>query len=251
MDLSIIICVYNEELAVKNNIFKLNYALRKFNMDFEIIVVNDGSIDATESRINEMKKNMAALKVVSYKKNRGKGYAIKKGVEKAEGTYILYTDIDLAYPVDQIPFFLKKIKESSADAVIGSRLLTGSSYIITSDAFKTVYLRHCVSRVFNFMTRMLLGLKVKDTQCGIKCFKNSILKMFTNRQRINGFCFDVELLTMAKLSNCRVVQIPVTVIHSIKSSKVRLLRDSFIMLNDILRIKKYQVLGVYNFNGEI
>lgn len=251
VDLSIVIGVYNDASGVKMNIPKLHESLKKFKIDFEIVAVNDGSTDDTERNLNDLKKTINTLSVVSYNKNCGKGYAIKTGVDRAKGEYILYTDIDLAYPVEQIPVILEKIKESHADAVIGSRLLPESTYITKPDAFKTLYMRHCVSRIFNFVVSTILKIEIEDTQCGFKCFKGNVLKQFMSRQRINGFCFDVELLNMAKLNKSQVVLVPITVIHAGKSSKVRMLKDSLVMFYDVLRILKYQSQGAYVFDGNI
>lgn len=245
MQLSIVIGLLNEDEIVKTNIRKLHSFTVSERIDAEIILVNDGSTDSTEKKLQELEKELDNLRVISYQDNKCKGYAIKQGALAAKGDYVLYTDIDLAYPIEQILFFLREIKERKIDCLVGSRVLLGSKYIVTAEAFKTIYFRHMISRVFNFMSRKLFKLEISDTQCGFKCFDKKLLKKVVSVQRINGFAFDVELLVITNTNGFKIYEVPVTVQYSLRNSKVRILRQSIKMFVDLLRIKYHQMVGRY------
>lgn len=245
MEFSVVIAVFNEEDIVKQSITELYAVLKENNLDFEIIIVNDGSNDSTPSIVNNLIRKIPNVRLISYKENRGKGHAIRKGILASNGKYTLYTDIDLAYPPELIVEFLKKIKQNEYDGLIGSRSMEGSSFVVTAEAFKTLYLRYCISQIFNFLVKTFLRLKVSDTQCGIKCFKTGIIKNIAQVQKIDGFCFDVEILAIAQKNKYDLHQMPVVVKHSVRNSKVRLFKHSFDMFKDILRIKRSELQGSY------
>lgn len=245
MQLSIIIGLFNEEEIVEANARRLHSFLVLQKIESEIILVNDGSTDSTEKKLQELEKELDNLRVISYQDNKGKGYAIKQGALAAKGDYVMYTDIDLAYPIEQILFFLKEIKERKIDCLVGSRVIRGSKYIVTAEAFKTLYFRHGISRIFNFILRKMFKLEVSDTQCGFKCFDKKLLNKLASIQRINGFAFDVELLVIATVNRFKINEVPVTVQCSLRNSKVRILEHSIRMFVDLLRIKYYQLMGDY------
>lgn len=205
--LSVIMPAYNEEKNIYNNINKVINAIGKFSENFEIIVVNDGSTDNTKYEIIKAVKESKNVKIISYKKNGGKGKAIKKGVLAAEGVYIAFLDADLDLPPEQLEDYLKKMNDSNADAVIGSKMHKDSEIDYPA-------IRKFISFSYYCMLKLLFRLNVKDTQTGIKLFKAEALKPIIQRIKTKGFAYDIEILVALNSRNCRIVEMPVKLVFS-------------------------------------
>lgn len=244
MDLSVVIGAYNEAVIARNSVQRLRDELIRAGLTFEIILVNDGSTDSTGRIFAELQRTFPEVRALGYACNRGKGYAIKAGILAATGDCVLYTDMDLAYPVTQIPHFARILRESGSDAVVGSRVLDGASFVVNAVSFRSIYWRYLTSRTFNLLARALLGITVSDTQCGLKCFRKDVAHAFAQKQRVSGFGFDVELLCIARQNRCAVRQVPVTVIHSPRRSTVRFAHAAG-MFFDLFAIKWNQLRGAY------
>lgn len=224
--ISVIIPCFNEGKKIKKNIEKIK---KKLSKDYEVICVNDGSTDDT----NEILKTIDGIKVIGYDKNRGKGYAVKYGIQHAKGDLIIFMDADLSTELSAIEFALKE----TADIVIGSRT-NKDSFI-----FGKTFTRNLSSFVSNFIIRLITGIPFKDTQCGFKLFTREAANKLINLQTIDRWAFDVEYLYIAKLNNMKVVEIPVVWTND-RDSRVNLIKDSMIFLKETLKIRKNKKLYI-------
>lgn len=226
--ISIIIPAYNEEQRLKNTVLSINNYFNDQN--FEIIIINDGSSDNTLKLINDLQNTLINLKFVSYQINQGKGHAVKKGIEKARGEYILFLDADNSTPIEEFQKLLKEIK-NGFDIAIGSRYLPDSNIKI-----KQSFLRITISRIGNLLIRLLLVKNIKDTQCGFKLFKNQVAKKIFSKQTIERWGFDIEILAIAQTLNYRIKEVAVIWFNS-DDSRIHPIQDAWKTFKELLKIK--------------
>ncbi|MBU5688207.1 MAG: glycosyltransferase family 2 protein [Candidatus Aenigmarchaeota archaeon] len=212
---SLIIPAYNEE----KRIGEVLEILLKNLSDYEIIVVNDGSKDKTE-KIALSK----GVKVISYKKNKGKGHAVKIGFLHANGDFIGFVDADKS--ID--PKYIKKVFDSlsQADIAIATRRNKKSKIVIQQPL-----IRRLASLIFNiFVVRIMFNLNISDSQCGCKAMKKEVAKYLAKKTISNGFEFDVEMLWKAKLKGYKIIEVPVIWKHE-KNSTFNLLNGPKMFLS--------------------
>ena len=235
--LSVILPLYNEEKRLNNLFIKIR-EFKYLNKDkIEFIFVNDGSNDNSYFLINNFiseNKKKIDLKIVSYKKNKGKGFALKKGVTKAKHDWIITVDIDLSVKLEQIIIWeKKKLISNEANVYFGSRLLDKSKVEAKNN-------RKFAGFIFNIILRKILNsnlLNIKDTQCGYKLYKKNIAKKVFKKLTENGYIHDVEILILLQKSKILVKEIPVKWKHK-HGSKINLLTDSIVMLKNLFILKK-------------
>ncbi len=197
-----------------------------------MIVVDDGSDDDTVRKAKESDIfKTGALSVVRNETNSGKGFAVKAGILKSAGKYVLFSDADSSTPIDELDKMLEYIGDD-VDIVIGSRSVPDSDVRVPQP-----WHREKMGKIFNFCVRALLVDSFKDTQCGFKLFKGDIAREIARLSEIKGFCFDVEMLYIAGQKGYRVREVGVVWNNSIQS-KVKILNSSLSMFLDLLRIKK-------------
>jgi len=230
--ISVILPVYNESKYI-DDIFNSVLDFSNENPNYRFIFVNDGSVDETEKIL---KKKIALcdcerINLLSYNPNKGKGYAVKKGVEYSDGDYVIFTDGDLAYSLNHLKLFVQKLR--FYDVVIGCRP------IIRENIKKIKISRKIFGKSFNFLVKLMLNLNFTDTQAGIKGFRKEAAKNLFQKQKINGFGFDVEIITLANKMSYSISELPVIVSDSHKNmiSNVSLIKDSVKMFFNILKIK--------------
>lgn len=204
MKISLIIPVYNERSRIKPGLnLALDY-LRLQPYSWEIIVIDDGSTDAsTSDRWSASWRNSPEVKLIRTSRNFGKGHAIRIGVAVASGDYIVFSDIDFSVSLDHLPKFLYALKRF--DIAIASRRLPASR--ITQHQ---PFLRESLGRGFTALSNFILNLDHTDLTCGFKAFRTPIAKDLFSRQKLNRWAFDSEILFLAKKLNYRVQEIPVT-----------------------------------------
>lgn len=232
--LSLVIPCYNEEIRFSEQIGFILKFLEKFE-DKELILVNDGSSDKTLQLFKECIKNNSFVKIVSYSENKGKGYAIRRGVLKSSKEYILISDIDLSTPLKDFSKLAKYIKDS--EVVIGSRGLENSNVLMKQNPLKVL-----LGKGGNLVIRILLGLNIRDTQCGFKLFRACVKPAF-EKSLINGFGYDFELLFLFDKMGFRIKEVPVTWINDVRS-KVQL-RDYPLTLLELFRVRSNFLFGKY------
>jgi len=229
--ISIIIAAYNEENRIGPSLSKISEYCVTNQMDYEMIVVDDGSSDRTVKVVTELIPNIPKLKVISYSPNMGKGYALRKGVLSSKGDMVLLTDADLSTPIEELSNLLPLLLTKKNDVAIGSRSLA-QSQIIKKQAFW----RQWMGKIFNKVVKLLVIKDFSDTQCGFKLFSRGAATCLFKEARINRFAYDVEILGLAKRRGYRISEVPVRWINS-PASKVKPLRDSMQMLFDLFRIR--------------
>lgn len=234
--LSVIIPLCNEQRRV-NNLLKIYEYLKKSHFRYEIIVVNDGSVDNT---LRELKKYKRKFKfnLISYNPNRGKGYAIKIGMQQAKGKYRLFIDIDLSTSMAEFDKILPYLKKH--DVIIGSRKTTGS--VISQ---RQSYMREFLGRVFTNLSKTVLNISISDFTCGFKCFSKKATEQIFNRQTINRWGFDSEILYIAHSKGFLIKEIPVFWKND-QGTKVKLPQDIITALLDLIKIRLNASRGKYN-----
>ena len=203
--------------------------------DLEIVVVDDGSGDATADRAEAAGADLVIRQPV----NRGTGAAVRAGVLAAHGRTVAFTDADLAYAPDQIAVLLREI-EHGWDIAVGSRRHQGTTTLAQAGL-----VRQIGSRAINLATRLVLQGAYADTQCGVKAFRADVGKLAFGKARIDGFAFDVELLHLAERYHFSVAQVPVVVANSERST-VRVARDALRLLADLTAIRVLSRRGAYD-----
>lgn len=226
--LSIVIPCYNEGNKIAGNLNNhIIPFLEEKKLTYEIIVVNDGSKDNTKEVFEKL--NLPHVTPIGYDQNRGKGGAVKYGIEQASGDYIVYMDADLSTHLSAFDYLINE--EEEVDFFVGSRHLKESVL-----AKKQGLLRRFIGLSCRIIVNATFKFRYKDTQCGFKAIKSEYAKEMAKRQIINGFAFDVEYLFIAKLNNLKVKQFPV-IWENDEDSKVSAFRSSVIFFKDVFKIK--------------
>jgi len=235
VEVSIVIPAYNESLRIGKTLTDLSDYLHHQPYSHEIIVVDDGSSDGTARLVQEQ---FPRVRVFSYAPNRGKGYAVRLGMNEAAGAYRFYYDADGSTPIPELaktwPLF-----DAGADVVIGSRSLPHSDVQVRQNP-----LRETMGRIFNKFVKLMLWEPFIDTQCGFKGFTAGSARLLFSRQRMERFSFDAELLYLARKLGLDVRETPVLWRNS-PDSRVRILGDSIRMLCDLFRIRLRDFMGGY------
>lgn len=236
--LSVVVPAFNEGGQIEATVATIKSELAaEVGADLEILVVDDGSSDDTVERAEA-----AGATVVAQPVNMGKGAAVRAGVLAAHGRSVIFTDADLAYPAAMIVPMLRGL-EDGWDVVVGSR-----RHEETTTLVRARRVRELGGRAVNWLTHLVLLGHFRDTQCGIKGFRNDIGKAIFERTTINGFAFDVEVFLIVEQDRYSLAEVPVSV-ENRQDSSVRLVRDSLRLLRDLLRIRRAAGKGAYRPNS--
>ena len=236
MKLSIVVPCYNESKDIAKNSEIIKNYLETIKQDYELILVNDGSKDNTK----EVIEAIPGVKALSYEPNRGKGGAVKYGIENATGDYVLFMDADLSTDLEAIDKFIKLAP--NYDMVIGSRHAKDSVIKKKQPALR-VFIGWCCRKLVN----MKFHFKYKDTQCGFKAMRTDIAKKIVEKQVVNNFAFDVEYLYIAKLNNLSIYEMGVIWADD-RGSTVSPLKSSIKFFKDLSFIKKHK--KTYSFDNQ-
>jgi glycosyltransferase involved in cell wall biosynthesis len=236
-DLSIVVPSYNEEARLPDTLEKISRYIREQRPNTEVIVVDDGSTDATAAVAEKFRGTIANLRVLSNGVNRGKGFSVRHGSLEALGDVVLFTDADLSAPIEEAKKLLAALE--SHDVAIGSRALDRRLIETHQSAF-----REFAGILFNKIVRIILRLPFVDTQCGFKAFRREPCHIIFEQQTIERFGFDPELLYLARHHGLSTVEVPVRWAHS-PATKVSMFRDSVQMFVDVFVIRWYGLLGRY------
>jgi dolichyl-phosphate beta-glucosyltransferase len=228
--LAVIVPAYNEEARIVPTLRRLREYLSSQAYSWSVSVVSDGSSDKTEKLALEFAEKDERFAVLAYSPNRGKGYAVRLGMLQVEADLLLFSDADLATPIEEVEKLLPAI-ESGNDIAIGSRPLKESSLEIRQPLY-----REMLGRAFNLAVQLLAIRGIHDTQCGFKIFKHDVARDVFSRCKIDGFGFDFEALMVAKDLGYKIAEIPIRWRHQ-EGSKVVLMRDGPRMLRDLVRLR--------------
>ena len=213
--LSIIVPAYNESARLPETLRRIEEYFTRSRWDFhEILVVDDGSRDATLEAARGFANGNPNIRVLSNPGNRGKGYSVRHGMLEAKGEWRLFSDADLSTPIDELDKLWGRLSESGAQIAIGSRALDRSLIGVHQPGF-----RESAGRIFNAVMRGVTGLPFADTQCGFKLFREDAAREVFARQTLERFGFDVEVLFVARKLGYKAVEVPVRWNHA-EGSKV-------------------------------
>ncbi len=233
--LSVVIPAYNEQERIADTLYRVKDYLSEQDYKSEIIIVDDGSGDWTTEVVKtidiygEEMKDQKVSAIMENVKNVGKGFSVARGIIKAQGTYILFSDADLSTPIEEIEKFLP-VLEDGCDVVIGSRRLK------ESEVEKKPFYRDLMSATFNAVVSLFAISGIRDTQCGFKAFRRKAGHEIAKQQKLFGFSFDVEQLYLANRLGYCIKEIPVKWQH-MEGSTVSPIRDSIKMFADVMRIR--------------
>jgi dolichyl-phosphate beta-glucosyltransferase len=227
MDLSVVIPAYNEALRLGPSLRQVVGYLRQQPGSYEVLVVDDGSTDATAAVAGELAAD--GVRVLRQEVNRGKGAVIKVGVLASRGREVLLVDADLSTPIEEI----EKLRPHLAEAplVLGSRSVPGADITLHQPFY-----REWMGRIFNLIIRILGVRGLRDTQCGFKLLAGDVARRLFAEMTIERFAYDVELVWLARRHGYHVVEVGVRWADS-SSSKVNPVSDSVRMFWDVLNLR--------------
>lgn len=237
--ISVIIPCYNGGSFIRENIEKINDYLENNFLDYEIIIVNDGSFDNTREEILQVKKKLSKLIFIDNKINSGKGHAVKSGILKSRYEVVMFLDADLAIPIEGLKDFIKAL-DDGFDIAIASRFVPGLRIVKP-----ILWYRQFMERIFRLLRMAIINnYSIKDTQCGFKVFSREAAMEVFPLITINRFAFDAEVIFIAAKKGYKIKELPI-VLQNPTESSIRIYRDSFNMLLDLIRIKVNYFLGKY------
>jgi len=237
--LSIVIPAYNESARIERTLERVMSCVERQGWDAEVLVVDDGSKDRTPEIIQAWMQRYPRLHLIKNEGNRGKGYSVRNGLLQAAGEIVMFTDADLSAPMEEAELLMAAIRDG-ADVAIGSRWLDKQRQTIHQPLYRRFF-----GRCFNWVTRIIMGLPFKDTQCGFKAFKRSAAQIIFRLQRIERWGFDPEILFIAQKIGYDIREVPVTWGHD-ERSRMSYLKDGMKMLEEMAVIRANSVAGRYD-----
>jgi dolichyl-phosphate beta-glucosyltransferase len=238
-DLSIVIPAFNEEHRLPKTLDRVVAYLQTKPDRAEVIVVDDGSTDATARVVRDYSQRYVALRLVTNGGNKGKGFSVRHGMLEARGDVALFSDADLSTPIEEADKLLAAVRDQGYDAAIGSRAVDRSLIEVHQSA-----IREQAGIFFNRTVRWIMGIDFSDTQCGFKAFRRERSRIIFEQQRIERFGFDPEILFLAKRNGLRVAEIPVRWSHD-SATKVNVLADGVRMFFELLLVRWNARRGFY------
>jgi glycosyltransferase involved in cell wall biosynthesis len=238
--ISIIIPCFNEGKNIYRNIEKIHAYLKDRFLDFEIIAVDDGSLDNTWEELEKARQSFS-IKTVRHAANQGKGKSVRSGIiaSRPDFEVVMFMDADLAIPIESLDRFMPEIAKSN-DLVIASRFVPGLRILKP-----VLWHRRFMEKVFRILRMVILNnYSVQDTQCGFKVFKRSAASEIFPLMTINRFAFDSEIIFLATKKKFNIKELPIDLQNPVRSS-VKIFRDSFNMFSDLIRIRINDSKGRY------
>ena len=200
VELSFVLPAYNEGDCIECALDTLDRIVQDSRLRYEIVVVDDGSIDSTRVKALKYANRNGHVRVVGFDRNLGKGYAIKRGFMQATGDAVVFVDSDLEIDLKRVSSYVEALRRG--DIVVASKWHPESVVEIP-------LMRRILGRGFNVLVRLLTGVKLKDTQTGLKAIRRKAFEDIFPRLAVKRYAFDVELLAVANLFGLKVVEMPV------------------------------------------
>ena len=241
--LTIVIPAFNEAKKIEATINEVTGYLSGKGYSYELIIVDDGSEDDTPEIVKRYRtlKSNGNIRILENVHNRGKGYAVRKGIKEATGGYILFMDADNSTRINELERMLPGFKDGF-DIIIGSRRLKNiPSDIVISQPSS----RHILGEIYLYISRLFFKINVRDYNCGFKLFKNNVAKKIFSKQMMDDWSFDLETLFLAEKYCFKIKEVPVNWKHY-KGSKVRPVLDGIKSFISLFKIKANDVSGKYD-----
>ncbi len=236
---SIVIPAYNEAARIPATLDAVVACVRNRGWSAEVVVVNDGSRDATADVVRGFSSVHSEVRLLENPGNHGKGYSVRNGLLRSLGEIVMFTDADLSAPIEEAQGLFDAIARG-ADIAIGSRWLERSRQTIRQPLYRRFF-----GRCFNAVTRAVMGLPFADTQCGFKAFTRAAAQTVCQLQTIDRWGFDPEILFIALKRGYRIEEVPVSWAHD-ERSRISYLKDGMRMLEDIAIVRWNALLGRYS-----
>ena len=236
---SIVIPAYNEAKRLGRTLEHVLRCVRERDWHAEVLVVDDGSTDDTVEVVQHWREQHHELFLIENPANCGKGFSVRNGLLQAAGDIVMFTDADLSAPIEEAEFLFQAIAEG-ADVAIGSRWLDQKRQTRHQPLYRRFF-----GRCYNRLTRTVMGLPYKDTQCGFKAFTREAAQSIFRLQTIERWGFDPEILFIAQKLDLRIVEVPVTWGHD-ERSRISYLRDGTQMLREMAQIRSNSLRGRYD-----
>jgi dolichol-phosphate mannosyltransferase len=232
--ISLIIPIFNQAAKISYSLKKIKQAVELAFSNYELIVVNDGSTDDTLTILKGVAMTDEHVHIISYTPNRGKGYAVRQGVLHSHGDAVIFLDGDLDISPDLVKDYVERL--STSDLVIASKRHPDSIVRIPRS-------REFLSRAFNLLIKVTLGITQRDTQAGLKVGKGEIMRTIFRNVSVNRYAFDVELLTIASILHLKVQEMPVIMKIERRFNTKEIVK----MFSDVMRIYyKHKLLHRYD-----
>ena len=228
--LSLVIPAYNEVDRLPGTLERLRAHFDSGGEEYEVIVVDDGSIDATDASAERVARSWPQLRLIRLARNSGKGAAIRTGILDARGEHRAFSDADLSTPIEELGR-LRAHLQGRCHVAIASRAADGARIEVHQDRRREI-----MGKTYNRLIRLLVLPGIRDTQCGFKVFTAEAAEACFTPLRTQRFGFDVEVLVRARRHGWAIAEVPVRWRH-VEASRVHPLRDSSRMLLDLLMIR--------------
>jgi len=237
--LSVVVPAYNEAQRIGRSLGAIHWYLVSRNYSSEVFVVDDGSSDGTAEVVSATIESWPSFRLIRNDRNRGKGYSVRRGVLAARGEFVLFTDADLSAPIDQTGMLIAALESTGADAAIGSRALQRELIGVHQPLF-----RELGGICFNLAVRLFTGLKLRDTQCGLKLFRREVTHRAFEHMKAERFGFDPELLFLIERFGGRILEIPVRWDND-PATKFNVLRDTVRSFREVADVRWRAMTGQY------
>jgi len=240
MYLSVVVPIYKKEKTIKEDLSRINRAVGEITSDYEIIGVVDGIVDDSLEQARQSANDK--IKIIGYQTNRGKGYALRYGMARASGQLIAFLDSGMEINPSGLSILLEHLKWYGADAVIGSKRHPASRVDYP-------FARRATSFVYQVIVLVLFGLKVKDTQTGIKIFRRELLEKVLPRLLVKRYAIDIEILALAHyLGFKKIYEAPVEVTYKFEDlTHASTFKPIMNMLRDTLAVfYRLKILHYYD-----
>ncbi len=228
--LAVIIPAYNEEIRLRPTLERIYEYLSGQTYSWSVTVVSDGSKDQTDTIASKFNEGHPGFHLIVNSPNQGKGAAVRTGMLQVEGEFLLFSDADLAAPIEEIEKLLPSM-EKGFDIAIGSRPMKESQLEVHQPKY-----RELMGRAFNMAVQLLAVKGIQDTQCGFKLFKREVARDVFSRCKLNGFGFDFESLMIARDLCYKIDEVPIRWSHQ-EGSKVVMMRDGPKMLVELVKLR--------------
>ncbi len=247
--LSLVIPVYNAADQLPATLNAVDGFATRYPGTVEVLFVDDCSTEVeTQLILEDFTRQRGYARLLRNAQNRGKGYSVTRGMLAARGAHRVFTDVDLAYPLDEVHKIVRELRDGS-DVAIACRVLPESRYLMSPSFFHYLYTRHVMSRVFNKAVQRFLLPGILDTQAGLKGFSADAAQKCFARTTIPGFGFDIELLYVAQQLGFSIKQTAVHFRYDDEPTTMRFASDSRRMFMDIWRVRSNAWRGRYASDG--
>lgn len=221
---------YNEHDRIGPTLVRLNEFLTEQPYSWKVVVVNDGSKDDTAQIVSTFAATHDRFELLDSQPNHGKGFVVRKGMLETEADWLLFSDADLAAPIEEVDKLWKAV-ENGTPIAIGSRPLKESNLEV-----RQPWYREMAGRSFNLAVQVFAVKGIKDTQCGFKLFRQDVAQDVFGRCKLDGFGFDFESLMIARDLGYKIAEVPIRWSHQ-EGSKVNMVRDGIRMLTELVKLR--------------